>query len=32
VGDTVVNDEPDLIASYTELAAGDLERLAPSLR
>lgn len=32
VGDTVVNDDPDLVDTYTELAAGDLERLIPSLR
>jgi hypothetical protein len=32
VGTSVVNDDPTLVASYAELAAGDLERLAPSLR
>ncbi len=29
VGDTVVNDDPQLIGTYTHLAAGDLERLLP---
>ena len=32
VGDVVVNDEPDELATYTELAAGELERVLPSLR
>lgn len=32
VGTSVVNDDPTLVATYAELAAGDLERLAPSLR
>jgi hypothetical protein len=32
VGDAVVNDDPGVIGTYAELAAGDLERLVPSLR
>jgi Transglutaminase-like superfamily len=32
VGETVVNDDPAEIATYTELAAGELERIVPSLR
>ena len=31
VGDVVVNDDPDLTNTYTELAAGDLDRLLPLL-
>ncbi len=30
--DVVLNDNPDVIETYTELAAGDLERLLPALR
>lgn len=29
VGDVVVNDDPDLVATYSTLAAGDVERLMP---
>ena len=32
VGDVVVNDEPALISTYTELASGELETLLPLLR
>jgi Transglutaminase-like superfamily len=32
VGEAVVNDDPAEIATYTELAAGELERIVPSLR
>lgn len=32
VGPEVVNDRPELIATYTELAGGELERLAPLVR
>jgi hypothetical protein len=32
VGEAVVNDDPAEIATYTELAAGELERVVPSLR
>ena len=31
VGDEVVNDDPGLVAGYTVLAAGDLERVLPGL-
>ncbi|MCW2666282.1 MAG: hypothetical protein JWN57_1244, partial [Frankiales bacterium] len=31
VGSEVVNDQADVVGSYVELAAGDLERLLPSL-
>jgi hypothetical protein len=31
VGDVVVNDEPDVVTSYVELASGDLERVFPLL-
>lgn len=31
VGDEVVNDDPELVAAYTLLAAGDLERVLPGL-
>jgi hypothetical protein len=31
VGDEVVNDDPQLVAGYTLLAAGDLERVLPGL-
>ncbi len=30
--DVVINDDPEVIRTYTELAAGDLERLLPVLR
>ncbi len=30
-GDTVINDDPDVIKTYVELAAGDLERILPLL-
>jgi hypothetical protein len=32
VGEAVVNDDPAEIATYAELAAGELERVLPSLR
>lgn len=32
VGDVVVNDDPTDVATYAELAAGELERVLPSLR
>jgi len=32
VGDVVVNDDPNVTATYAELASGDLERLLPLLR
>lgn len=32
VGEAVVNDDPTEVATYTELAAGELERVLPSLR
>jgi hypothetical protein len=32
VGDAVVNDDPAEIGTYGELAAGELERVLPSLR
>jgi hypothetical protein len=32
VGETVVNDDPAETATYSELAAGELERIVPALR
>jgi hypothetical protein len=32
VGDVVVNDDPAEVATYAELAAGELEQVLPSLR
>ena len=32
VDDTVINDDPHLIGTYTQLAAGDLERLLPLMQ
>lgn len=32
VGDVVVNDEPHVTGAYVQLAAGELQRLFPSLR
>lgn len=31
-GDVVVNDDPAVVATYAELAAGDLEKLLPLLK
>ena len=32
VGHVIVNDAPSYVATFTELAAGDLERLIPAMR
>lgn len=32
VGDVIVNDDPHVTEAYVELAAGELQRLVPSLR
>lgn len=31
VGDDIVNDEPEVVATYSQLSAGDAERLLPRL-